>query len=95
MKFLATRKAQQNRAAVDPWTAVHVAAGLAAGLKNIPLRWTLGVGVAYEVAEQVFERSPAGQELFETSGPERVPNALFDLAVLIVGHRLGQWWNRT
>ena len=31
MKFLAARKAEQNLAAVDPWTAVHVAAGLAAG----------------------------------------------------------------
>lgn len=95
MRFLATRKAQQNRAAVDPWTAVHVAAGLAAGLMNIPLRWTLAAGVAYEAAEQVFERSPEGQELFDTSGPERLPNALFDLAVLVVGHRLGQLWNRT
>jgi len=95
MKLIATRKSQQNRAAVDPWTAVHVAAGLAAGLMNVPLRWTIGAGVVYELVEQVFERVPEGQEFFETSGPERVSNALVDVAVLVVGHRLGQWWNRT
>ncbi len=95
MRFLATRKSQQNRAAVDPWTAVHVAAGLAAGLMAIPLRWALAAAVAYELAEQAFERSPEGQEFFETSGPERVPNALVDVIALVAGHRLGRWWNRT
>lgn len=95
MKLIATRKSEQNRAAVDPWTAVHVAAGLAAGLMNIPLRWTLAAGVAYEIAEQIIERIPEGQEFFETSGPERASNAVVDVAVLVVGHRLGQWWNRT
>ncbi len=95
MRFLARRKAQQNVAAVDPWSAVHLAAGLAAGLMNIPLRWTLSAGAAYEAVEQVFERHPVGQEVFETSRPERWENMLVDLAVLVIGHRLGRWWNRT
>lgn len=95
MRLVASRKSQQNLAAVDPWTAVHVAAGLAAGLMEIPLRWALGAAVAYEVVEQVVERSPEGQEFFETSAPERVPNALVDLVALVVGHQLGRWWNRT
>lgn len=32
MKLLATEKPEQNVAAIDPWTAVHVAMGLASGL---------------------------------------------------------------
>ena len=32
MQILAHRKQQQNQAAIDPWTPVHMAAGLAMGL---------------------------------------------------------------
>ena len=95
MKLLARRKAEQNRAAVDPWTAVHLSAGLALGLMAVPLRWALAASVAYEVAEQAFERSPAGQDFFETSGPEHLSNALVDTAVFAVGHWLGRRWNAT
>lgn len=94
MRIVATRKAQQNRAAADPWTVVHFATGLALGLIEVPLRWALGAAIAYEVAEQVFERHDWGQELFHTSGPEIVSNALLDSAVFVVGHQLGRIWNR-
>lgn len=95
MKPIATHKAEQNRAAVDPWTAVHFTTGLALGLMNIPLRWALGASVAYELAEQVFERREWGQKFFQTHGPESVPNAIVDSVVLYAGHRLGRMWNRT
>lgn len=95
MKIIATEKSQQNRAAVDPWTVVHFASGLALGLVNAPLRWWLPVATAYEVLEQYFERSEAGKEFFDTSGPEMVPNAILDLVVFAAGHRLGKLWNRT
>ena len=58
---LATQKADQNRAAFDPWTAVHLSAGLALGLTDVPRRWALAASVAYEVAEQVFERRDWGK----------------------------------
>lgn len=93
MKFLATRKSEQNRAAIDPWTAVHFSAGLALGLMEVPLRWSFAGSVAYELAEQVFERQEWGKDLFETSGPESFPNALVDSAALLAGHRLGRAWN--
>jgi hypothetical protein len=36
MRIVATEKAHQNRAVVDPWTVVHFASGLALGLVNAP-----------------------------------------------------------
>ncbi|MEX2015099.1 MAG: hypothetical protein WD873_00590 [Candidatus Hydrogenedentales bacterium] len=93
MKWLATRKNDQNRAAVDPWTAVHLAAGLALGLMSVPLRRALAASIAYEFAEQVFERHEAGQNFFKTRGPESLPNAIVDTAVFVAGHRLGRIWN--
>lgn len=95
MKILATKKAEQNHTVVDPWTVVHFATGLALGLVNAPLRWWLPAATAYEVAERYIERSEFGKELFETSGPEIVPNAVLDLVVFAAGHQLGQVWNRS
>lgn len=95
MNIIATRKAEQNVAAIDPWTAIHFTTGLAAGLMELPLRWTFGAALAYEVAEQWFEREEWGQEFFETSGPETVPNAIVDSLAFVIGHRLGRLWNRT
>jgi hypothetical protein len=95
MRIVATEKAHQNRAVVDPWTVVHFASGLALGLVNASLKWWLPVAVAYEVAEQYVERSDVGQEIFDTKGPENIPNALLDVAVFAAGHQLGRLWNRT
>ena len=95
MKIVATEKAEQNRAVVDPWTVVHFASGLALGLVNQPLRWWLPVAATYEVLEHYFEASDVGQEVFDTSGPEIVPNAVLDLLVFAAGHQLGRLWNRT
>jgi hypothetical protein len=94
VKLVATSKPEQNRTVADPWTVVHFGAGLALGLVNVPLRWSLAAAVAYEVVEQYVERSEEGKELFDTTGPEVVPNAILDLAVFAAGHRLGQAWNR-
>lgn len=95
MKIIAREKSEQNRAAVDPWTAVHLAAGLAAGLMNVPLAAAVAASLAYEIAEQFFERQRWGQELFETSGPESPANAVVDTAVFFAGHVLGRLWNET
>lgn len=94
VKLLATRKSEQNRAVVDPWSAVHLSSGLAMGLMDIPFNTSFGIAVGYEVVEQFAERNERGQELFETSQPESVPNALFDLGIFAVGHWLGRQWNR-
>lgn len=95
MRILATHKAEQNRAAIDPWTAVHLSAGLAAGLVDAPFPKSLLAAVAYEAIEQVLERNDAGRSFFKTSGPEVLHNAVVDVAVFVVGHALGQWWNAT
>lgn len=95
MKLIATRKAHQNRSGIDPWTVVHFSTGLALGLMDVPLRWALSGAIAYELAEQVFERHEYGKAFFKTSGPEVALNAIVDTAVLVIGHRLGQQWNET
>lgn len=95
MKLVATSKPDQNRAAVDPWTAVHLAAGLAAGLMEVSTTSALTAAVAYEAVEQVFERKDAGKELFKTAGPEHPANSVVDLAVFALGHWLGRRWNRS
>lgn len=95
MQILATRKADQNRAAVDPWTLVHFAAGLGLGLVEAPRPHVLAAATLYEVIEQIFERHPVGQEFFDVQGPESLPNVMVDLLVLAAGHRLGQLWNGT
>jgi hypothetical protein len=94
MKLISTGKRDQNKAVVDPWTVVHFSAGLALGLVNAPLKWSLVTAVAYEFVEQLVERSDEGQEFFDTSGPEVMPNAILDVVVLAAGHALGQAWNR-
>lgn len=95
MKLLATRKADQNKSILDPWTIVHFGAGLAAGLVAIRLPTALAGAVAYEVVEQFVERKELGKELFNTSGPEVIPNALVDVAAFALGHELGRRWNQT
>lgn len=95
MKLIATRKEQQNRAAVDPWTLVHFSAGLALGLMDVSRARSVGAAVAYELVEQVFECSETGLEFFETSGPEVWVNAVVDVAVFAWGHAVGEAWNRT
>lgn len=93
MKLIATRKPEQNQAALDPWTAVHLSSGLALGLMNVPARWAVGASIFYEVSEQWFERRDWGKRFFATQGPESLPNAIADTVVFMVGHRLGQLWN--
>lgn len=95
MKFLATSKVDQNSTVVDPWTVVHFSMGLAAGLANISPPVALAGAVAYEFAEQVFERSEAGQSFFNVSGPEIPANAMVDVVVFAVGQYLGRLWNES
>lgn len=93
--WIARSKADQNHAAIDPWTAVHFGSGLALGLLNAPATATAALGIGYEVAEQVFEDSEFGQRFFNISGPEVMSNVVVDLAVYGLGWWLGQRWNQS
>jgi len=95
MTIIATRKDEQNVAAIDPWTLVHFSSGLALGLMDLPRERCVAASVGYEVVEQFVERQRWGQELFETRRPESVTNALVDVAVFALGHWLGERWNRS
>ncbi len=95
MKLVATRRTEQNRAPIAPWTAVHFSAGLALGLLDASRAWSVGGALGYEVAEQLVERSDWGTDLFETRGPESASNVLVDMVVFIAGHWLGTRWLRT
>lgn len=95
MRVVATEKAQQNAATADPWTIVHFAAGLALGLMDAPFRSSVAAAIAYEGAEQIFERQDWGKTFFRTSGPEILSNAVLDVVIFVAGHRMGTWWNST
>ena len=94
MKLLATSKADQNVAVLDPWTVVHLGAGLAAGLLGFRFVPTMAAATAYELAEQVAERTDTGRELFKTSGPETPANIAADMIVIGLGWWLGERYNR-
>jgi hypothetical protein len=85
--LVATRKADQNFAVLDPWSTVHFGVGMAAGLTGVPWWAALGAAVGYELSEQAFEKSEWGQRLFATSGPEAWPNAVADVVIY-----MGAWW---
>ncbi len=95
MKIVATQKSEQNQVSIDPWTVVHLSTGLALGLMDIPFRRALSAAVAYELAEQVFERDEWGQRFFNTSGPEVASNSIVDIGIFAVGHWLGRKWNES
>ena len=95
MDFLAEDKSEQNVAAVDPWTVVHLGTGLATGLMGLSARWSLAASMVYEVLEQLAEQKRLGKKLFQTSRPESLPTAMVDVAAFAAGHALGKWWNRT
>lgn len=52
MKLVASGKSEQNQAAMDPWTVVHLGFGVAAGMTNVPLSVALLAAVGYEIFEQ-------------------------------------------
>lgn len=88
MKFFATTVADQNLALFDPWTVIHTAAGLFAGLVGIPFVPSIAAAIGYEVFEQMAESRPWGQKIFRTSGAETKINLVSD--VIVFG--LGWWW---
>lgn len=93
MKLVATRKAEQNEAAIDPWTAVHFSSGLATGLMGVGFWPTLLGALAYDGLEQLAERHPMGQRLFRTSKPESAANVVVDTLVFLGGWYLGRRYN--
>ena len=95
MRLVATRKAEQNAAVLDPWTVVHFSTGLALGLVRFPFAHSITAAVVYEALEQVIERHEQGQELFDTKRPEIPLNAVVDVIAFLAGHRLGSIWNDT
>lgn len=95
MKLVATRKAEQNEAMIDPWTLVHFATGLAAGLMGVRRDHAVVAAVLYEAVEQYVERQGWGQDFFETAREEAALNAVLDVVVFAAGHWLGEAWNDT
>ena len=95
MSLIATSKAEQNEALVDPWTLVHFAAGLAAGLMGFSTGAALAGAVAYELIEQPLERAEFGKNLFNVSKPETLENQAVDVLIFAAGHAAGQAWNQS
>jgi hypothetical protein len=96
VKLIASSKSEQNEAILDPWSVVHLGAGLASGLMGAPLLASILVAVVYELVERRAEtESPAVRALFKTSGPEVAANAIADVVIFALGAELGRRWNRS
>lgn len=88
--LVARSKAKQNVAIFDPWSFVHLAAGLAAGLINTPRPIALGAAIGFELIEPTLST-----DFFQVSGPETALNATADVLVFLAGLELGYRWNQT
>jgi len=93
--LVAQNKEDQNLALIDPWTVVHFAAGLAAGMMGFSAGAALTGAVLYEVAEAPLERAEFGKNLFNVSKPETTGNQVVDVLIFAAGHAAGQAWNKT
>ncbi len=94
MKVFAFRHEDQNSALFDPWSVIHLSAGLFAGLVGIGPIVSMTAAVGYEIFEQVAENQPWGQKIFRTSGSENGPNMITDVLVFAVGWWLGTAYHR-
>jgi 1,4-dihydroxy-2-naphthoate octaprenyltransferase len=95
LQLIAYRKSDQNLSAVDPWTLVHLGIGLGIGLMGIGTLPALAGAVLYEVGEKPLEEAGFGKTLFNVSKPETRINSAVDVAVFMVGVKLGHAWNRS
>lgn len=84
------RTPDQNRTLVDQWTIVHIATGVLFARLGIGLSPAIAYALIYEILEQFVERSGAGEQLFGSTGPEAIGNALVDLAAFLGGYGLGK-----
>jgi hypothetical protein len=94
-KIVARRKSEQNEAWIDPWSAVHLTSGLAAGLMGFNFGPSMLAATAFDVAEHFVESHAIGQKFFNTSGPESTGNVVVDLILFAAGWKLGNLWNET
>jgi len=94
MKLVALHHDDQNAALFDPWSLIHLSAGLFAGLVGIGVVPSMIAAVAYEGFEQLAESQPWGQKIFKTSGSETFVNIVSDVALFAVGWYLGERYNR-
>ena len=95
MKLISMRRSEVNEAAMTPWTVVHFGNGLALGLVGSRFTTALLAAVAFEFFEHYFEGTETGRAFFKTSGPETIPNAFVDVAVVLGGWYLGNRWLKT
>lgn len=73
--------------ALDSWTLVHIASGAALGALRVGPLWTLGLLVAFELAEGLARRArPDGR--MGVFDPETRANIVGDLAAGVLGWAL-------
>jgi len=94
MKLVALHHDEQNFALFDPWSLIHLSAGLFAGLVGIGVVPSMVAAVAYEGFEQLAESQPWGQKIFRTSGSETIANIITDVGLFALGWYMGERYNR-
>ncbi len=90
MNLVAVTRSEQDTALLDPWTIVHFAIGLGAGLLDIN-GWIVG-GIA--AGHELLERRPQTMKFWK-SKPETIGNVTIDMATVMLGWYLGKRYNRT
>lgn len=78
-----------HKAAIDPFTVTHFAAGLTLGMWRVGLPVALAGALAWELLERGFARTEAGLRFFP-AGPETAPNVAVDVATMAIGWALGR-----
>ena len=95
MMLVATKKADQSLAILDPWSVVHGATGLALGLLGTRLSTALALAIVYELVEGRLQADPSVRSFWNVSRPESFANQVADVLVLGAGVIAGHRYNAT
>lgn len=80
-----------NQELLDQWSWAHLGVGVVIGALGVRYPTFAAAHVVYDLGEQAMERTPLGQRIFNTRGPENLLNAAGDLAVASMGWWVGRW----
>lgn len=83
-----------NTKFLDGYSWAHFGIAILGGLVGIRYPVYMAIHVAYDLGEQVFERTTVGQRLFRTSGPENLLNVCGDTLSASAGWVIGRWIRR-
>ena len=88
MKAIASTRADNGSAVIDPWSAVHFGSGLAVGLASLSFTQTIAIMVLSELSKRLVVERIHKEE-------EEIHNQISDALLFVVGWKAGRMWNDT